>query len=131
MVSLDDGSPNKSTQQRVTFGVSKLWIPHVALVYFIYYVLLSPQHHADQNAFWTLGTSVYVLVGGKMVNVAVTFMWIIHVLEAAYTIILARRYETTIVVGLSYVLAALLFRRPGWEELSNRARESSTRSKVA
>ena len=85
-------------------------------------------------------------------NVAVKFMWIIHLFEAAYTMVLARRYETTFLVGvrllihrtkkrkkliglleyqLLYVLATLLFGRPGWEELSNRARESLTESKVA
>ena len=86
-------------------------------------------------------------------NAAVKFMWIVHVFEAAYTIILARRYETTFFIGvrllvhrtekrkkltglldcqLLYVLATLLFGRPGWEELSNRAQEESlAQSKVA
>lgn len=102
--------------------------------------------------FWTLGTSIRVLVGEKTVDAAVKFMWIVHVFEAVYTIILARRYETTFFVGvrllihwakkrkmltglldcqLLYVLAALLFGRPGWEELSNRAQGSSARGKAA
>jgi hypothetical protein len=86
--------------RRITFGVSKFWIPHVALVHFIYYILFSPQKRAGQNPFWTLGTLIRVLVGGKAVEVAVAFMWTVHAFEAAYTIILARRYETTFVVGV-------------------------------
>lgn len=129
------------------------WIPHVALIHFIYYVSFSPQQYADKNVFWMFGTFVRALVGEKTVNAAVKFMWIVHVLEAAYTVILARRYETTFLVGvrllihrtkkrkkltgpldhqLLYVLAALLFGRPGWEELSNRVQESLVQStKVA
>jgi len=117
-------------QRRVSFGVSNLWIPHVVLIHFVYYVLLAPQQYADQNAFWTLGTFIRILVGGRTVNAAVAFMWIVHVFETGYTIILARRYETTFIVGLSYVLATLLFGRPGWEELFNRAQETSARNKV-
>lgn len=85
-------------------------------------------------------------------DAAVKFMWIVHVFEAVYTVILARRCGTTFLVGvrlliywakkrkkltglpdyqLLYVLATLLFGRPGWEELSNRAQESSTQSKAA
>jgi len=36
------------------------------------------------------------------VNAAVAFLWIVHVFEAVYTIILARRYETTFVVGVRF-----------------------------
>lgn len=81
-----------------------LWIPHVALIHLIYYVLLSPEQYADQNAFWALGTFIRVLVGEKIVNTAVNFMWIVHMLEAAYTIILAKRYETTFVVGVRLLI---------------------------
>ena len=35
-----------------------------------------------------------------MVNASVVSMWIVHVFEAAYTVILAKRYETTFVVGM-------------------------------
>jgi len=100
MARLSGGLVNKSVQRRITFGVSKLWIPHVALIYFIYYVLLSPHKYAD-HPFWALGTSIRVLVGRKVVNGAVVFMWIVHAFEAAYTVVLARRYETTFVVGVS------------------------------
>lgn len=93
-----------SVQQRVTFGMSMFWIPHVALIHFIYYVLLSPQQHAEQNVFWTLGTSTRVLVGEKTVDAAVKFMWIVHVFEATYTTILARRYETTFLVGVRLLI---------------------------
>jgi len=65
-----------------------------------------------------------------MVTAAVALMWTIHVFEAAYTMILARRYGTTISVGLLYVLATLLFGRPGWEELSKRARMSLRQNKT-
>jgi len=96
--------------------------------------------------------SIRILVGEGTVDAAVKFMWIVHAFEAVYTIILARRYETTLLVGvrlpihqtkkrkkltgpldyqLLYVLATLLFGRPGWEELSNRAQESSAQSKAA
>lgn len=94
-----DDTENNTVRDHLTFGVSRLWIPHVALIHFIYYVLLSPQQYAD-HAFWTLGTFIRILVGGKMVNAAVAFVWVVHVLEAAYTIALARRYETTFVVGV-------------------------------
>ena len=100
MSHLDNGSTNESTQRRVTFGVSKLWIPHVILVCFIYYVLFSPKQHVGQDAFWTLGTNVRTLVGGRMVNASVAFMWIAHAFEAGYTAILARRYGTTLGVGV-------------------------------
>ena len=93
-----------SVQRRVTFGVSTLWIPHVTLIHFIYYVLLSPQRYADQNVFWTFGTFIRVLAGEKTVNVAVKFMWIIHLFEAAYTMVLARRYETTFLVGVRLLI---------------------------
>ena len=33
-------------------------------------------------------------------NAAVAFMWLVHVFEAAYTVTLARRYETTFVIGV-------------------------------
>jgi len=99
MARLSGSLANKFVQRHITFGVSKLWIPHVALIYFIYYVLLSPHQYADQP-FWTLGTSIRVLVGRKVVNAAVAFMWIAHVFEAGYTVVLARRYETTFVVGV-------------------------------
>jgi len=91
---------NMPAQRRVTFGVSKLWIPHVLLVHLIYYVLLAPQHYGDQNAFWILGTFIRILVGEKTVNAGVAFMCIAHVFEAAYTVTLARRYETTFLVGV-------------------------------
>ena len=95
-----DGLATKPIQEHaITFGVSKLWIPHVALIHFIYYVLLSPNQYAD-HAFWTLGTFIRVLLGGRTVNAAVVFMWTVHVFEAAYTITLARRYEMTFVVGV-------------------------------
>jgi len=101
MAPFGNGLPSKSgVQRRVTFGVSKLWIPHVALIYFIYYVLLSPLQYADYNVFWTPGTFIRVLVGGTTVKTAAVFMWTVHVFEAGYTIILARRYETTFVVGV-------------------------------
>jgi hypothetical protein len=96
----DDGSATKSVQGRITFGVSRLWTPHVVLICSIYYVSLSPQQHTDQNAFWTLGTYLRVLVGGRMVNAGVALMWIIHLFEAGYTVTLARRYETSLVVGV-------------------------------
>ena len=99
MVRFSDGLRDKSIQRRITFGVSKLWIPHVALIYFIYYVLFSP-HQYVEHPFWRLGTSLRVLVGTRMVNTAVAFMWIAHVFEAAYTVVLARRYGTTFVVGV-------------------------------
>ena len=35
-------------------------------------------------------------------NAAVAFLWIVHVFEAVYTIVLARRYETTFVVGVRF-----------------------------
>ena len=35
-----------------------------------------------------------------MVNASVVFIWIVHVFEAAYAVILAKRYETTFVVGM-------------------------------
>ena len=88
-----DGDPTTTpVQTRVTFGVSKLWVPHVAL---ICYVLLSPQHYADQSAVWVLGTYVRVLVGRRVVNTGAAFMWAVHLFEAGYTVILARRYKTT------------------------------------
>ena len=90
---------NNSVQRRLTFGVSRLWIPHVVLINFIYYVLLSPQQYVG-HALWTLGTFIRVLVGGRTVNAAVAFMWTIHVFEAAYTTILARRYGATFVIGV-------------------------------
>ena len=95
-----DGSANKSTRRRVTFGVSKLWVPHVILVCFIYYVLFSPEQHVGQDTLWTLGTNVRTLVGGRIVNASVAFMWIAHVFEAGYAAILARRYGTTLGVGV-------------------------------
>ena len=91
-------STTKSIQGRITFGVSRLWLPHVILVCFIYYVWLSPQPYADQNTFWALGTYVRVLVGGRIVDSGVAFMWIAHLLEAGYTVILAGRYKTTLAV---------------------------------
>ena len=91
-------------QRPVTFGVSKPWIPHVVAIHFIYYVLLSPQQYVDQNAFWAFGTFIRVLVGGRTVNAAVAFMWITHTLEAAYAVILARRYGTTFVVGVRHLI---------------------------
>lgn len=93
-------SASKPVQRRVAFGVSKFWIPHVAVILFIYYALFSPQEYVGNHAFWTPGTFTRVLVGGKTLNVAVALMWIIHAFEAAYTVILARRYETTFVVGV-------------------------------
>lgn len=99
MARLPDGLEDKSVQRHITFGVSKLWIPHVALIHFIYYVLLSPHQYADKP-FWTLGTYIRILVGRKVVNAAVAFLWITHVFEAAYTVVLARRYEITFVVGV-------------------------------
>ena len=100
MARLAHNSASKSVQRRITFGVSKLWIPHVILVHFIYYVLFSPQQYPNQNAFWTLGAFIRILVGGKTVNAAVAFMWAVHVFEVAYTVTLARRYETTFVIGV-------------------------------
>ena len=97
-----DSLASESVQRHVTFGVSKHWIPHIVLIHSIYYVFLSPQQYEGQSAFWTLGTFIRVLVGGKTVNAAVAFLWIVHVFEAVYTIILARRYETTFVVGVRF-----------------------------
>ena len=102
MPRLSDGSRSKPIQRHITFGVSRLWVPHVALIYFIYYILLSPHQYADRP-FWTLGTSIRVLVGTKMVNAAVAFMWVIHTFEAAYTVVLTRRYEITFVVGVRHL----------------------------
>ena len=94
MTSLDGGPATKYLQGRVTFGVSRLWIPHVALIGFIYYVLLSPQRHAEnQSVFWILGTYTRNLVGGRVVNAGVAVMWVVHLFEVGYTVFLARRYE--------------------------------------
>ena len=103
MARLDDGSANKSVRPPITFGVSKLWIPHVALICFIHYVSRSPQQYGDQHAFWTFGTYMRVLAGGRVTDAGVAFMWAIHLLEAGYTAILARRYETTMGVGVRYL----------------------------
>ena len=99
MAHLSNSLADRSVQRHLTFGVSKLWIPHVALIHFVYYVLFSPQQYSH-HAFWTLGTFIRVLVGEKMVNASVVFIWIVHVFEAAYAVILAKRYETTFVVGM-------------------------------
>jgi len=116
MPRLSDGLAGKSVQRHITFGVSKLWIPHVTLIYLIYYILLSPHQYADRP-FWTLGTFIRLLVGRKVVNVAVAFMWIVHVFEAAYTVALARRYGTTSVVGVRCL--ARLARKRKLTELLN------------
>ena len=98
MTPLDNRSATKPPS--VAFGVSRLWIPHVALICFIYYVFLSPHQYAGRNAFWALGAYVRDLVGGRVVNAGAALMWIVHLFEAGYTVILARRYETTLTVGV-------------------------------
>lgn len=97
-------NPNGSSANKpaISFGVSKLWIPHIAMILFIYYVLFSPGEHAAQHTLWTVGTYVRTLVGEKAVNNAVKFVWVAHALEAGYTVILARRYETTLGVGVRF-----------------------------
>ena len=102
MSHLDDGPANKSTQRRITFGLSKLWIPHVVFVCFVYYLFFSPEQHAGHDAFWTLGINVRVFVGGRIVDAGVAFVWIAHVFEAGYAAILARRYGTTLGVGVRH-----------------------------
>ena len=39
-----------------------------------------------------------------MTDAGVAFMWVIHLLEAGYTAILARRYKTTLGVGVRYLV---------------------------
>jgi hypothetical protein len=102
MTRFDDGLANRSPRPPVAFGVSKLWIPHVLLICFIYYVSLSPQQDVGQNAFWTFGVYIRDLVGGRVVDAGVVFMWVAHLVEAGYTAILARRYETTLAVGVRF-----------------------------
>ena len=44
------------------------------------------------------------LAGGRMTHAGVAFMWVIHLFEAGYTAILARRYKTTFGVGVRHLV---------------------------
>ena len=63
-----------------SFGEALSSRPRVSKAYFMF----SPK-------FWAFGTPLRVLAGKKTANAALRFMWIVHVLGAAYTMILMGR----------------------------------------
>lgn len=103
----DDSSSNRPAKQPITFGVSEVWTRFPGVVIFpLYYVFLSPQYPEGRSSFWALGTYLRGLAGKETMDKGIALTAVIHLCESVYTVILVRRYEVTLTVG---VRAPLLF----------------------